>query len=142
MESIMEPKSLTNDDDFEIVKIVPVLSDDIRVSVHPSPKKKNMVVSIKPPLKPASEISHVPCDIVLVIDISSSMSSPAPPPPTADDDEKPEETGLSVLDLTKHAARTIIQTLNEKDRLAVVTFSNFAEVSRTGDVDGQSDALS
>jgi hypothetical protein len=39
-----------------------------------------------------------------------------------------EENGLSVLDLTKHAARTILHTLDEGDRLAIVTFSNEATV--------------
>jgi hypothetical protein len=33
-----------------------------------------------------------------------------------------------VLDLTKHAARTIVSTLNKGDRLGIVTFSDEAEV--------------
>ena len=39
-----------------------------------------------------------------------------------------EHTGLSILDLTKHAARTIIETLNEGDRLGIVTFGFNAKV--------------
>ncbi|KAL9093522.1 MAG: hypothetical protein Q9165_003917 [Trypethelium subeluteriae] len=43
-------------------------------------------------------------------------------------DGKAEHTGLSILDLTKHAARTIIETLNEGDRLGIVTFAYDAKV--------------
>ncbi|KAI9686365.1 MAG: hypothetical protein M1822_003710 [Bathelium mastoideum] len=38
-----------------------------------------------------------------------------------------EHTGLSILDLTKHAARTIVETLKEEDRLGIVTFGYTAE---------------
>ncbi|KAM5476043.1 hypothetical protein MauCBS54593_000726 [Microsporum audouinii] len=89
------------------------------LSVHSIPNKNSMVVSIQPPLKPKDDVPHVPCDIVLVIDISASMNSAAPIPTG---ESGGEDTGLSILDLTKHAAKTIIQTLNENDRLAVVTF--------------------
>lgn len=40
-----------------------------------------------------------------------------------------ESFGFSILDITKHAARTILSTLNERDRLGIVTFSNTARVS-------------
>ena len=39
-----------------------------------------------------------------------------------------EDTGLSVLDLTKHAVLTIIETLNEQDRLGIVTFGSKSKV--------------
>lgn len=42
--------------------------------------------------------------------------------------EEAESTGLSVLDLVKHAALTIISTMDKNDRLAVITFSNDARV--------------
>ena len=61
---------------------------------------------------------------MLVIDVSGSMAAPAPVP----GEEDSENTGLSVLDLTKHAARTIIETMNEGDRLGIVTFSSKAKV--------------
>jgi hypothetical protein len=140
MDPFQDPEKMSDDDGFEIINDkLPIRSSStkpieksnamkVEVSVHLSSKKNAMIVSIKPPLKPASDIRHVPCDIVLVIDVSGSMSTSAPAP-AADDGGKPENTGLSVLDLTKHAARTIIQTLNEKDRLGVVTFSNDAKVS-------------
>ncbi|KGQ01713.1 hypothetical protein PAAG_11560 [Paracoccidioides lutzii Pb01] len=134
---------LSADDDFEIIDsqipIRPRLStsttiaeaqnpDEVGVQLHPLSDKNSLILSIHPPLHPEKDIRHVPCDIVLCIDVSGSMQLSAPLP-TTDESGKREETGLSVLDLTKHAARTIIETLNENDRLGVVTFSNDAEVA-------------
>ncbi|KAL1953818.1 hypothetical protein VTO42DRAFT_2145 [Malbranchea cinnamomea] len=70
-------------------------------------------------------ILHVPCDIVLVINIFGSMIAEAPIHTEAG---KKEETSLPVLDLTKHAARTIIETLNKNDRVGVVIFSREARM--------------
>lgn len=39
-----------------------------------------------------------------------------------------ESTGLSVLDLVKHASLTVIETMNENDRLGIVTFSSKSTV--------------
>lgn len=63
-----------------------------------------------------------------MIDASSSMSAEAPIP-TNNLSEK-ERNGLSVLDLVKHAARTILETLDldENDRLGIVTFSSEAKI--------------
>lgn len=99
----------------------------VDVQLHPLPSKNAVLVSIQPPQIPEGNIRHVPCDIVLVIDVSGSMSTPAPLPTTDETGEK-ESTGLSVLDLTKHATRTIIETLNDRDRLGVVVFSTEAAV--------------
>lgn len=71
---------------------------------------------------PSKPIAHVPCDIVLVIDVSGSMGSNAPIP--ANPGEKSENYGLSVLDLVKHASKTILKTLDEGDRLGIVTFAS------------------
>lgn len=95
------------------------LTQEPILSIYSIPNRDSMIVSIQPPLKPENDVPHVPCDIVLVIDISGSMNSAAPIPTG---ERGGEDTGLSILDLTKHAAKTIIETLNEKDRLAVVTF--------------------
>ncbi|KAK2877090.1 hypothetical protein FQN49_001430 [Arthroderma sp. PD_2] len=102
------------------------LTSEPTLSVHAIPKRNSMVLSVQPPLKPKDDVRHVPCDVVLVIDISSSMNSAAPIPTG---ESGGEDTGLSILDLTKHAAKTIIQTLNEKDRLAVVTFCTEVKVA-------------
>ena len=83
---------------------------------------------MSPPKVPEDvESTHVPCDIALVIDVSGDMGNDAPVP--ANIGETKEQYGLSVLDLVKHAARTILETLNEGDRLGIVTFASHAKVS-------------
>lgn len=84
-----------------------------------------LIVKVQPPHNhPNPNLHHVPCDIVLVIDVSGSMSFDAPVP-----GDGKERTGLSVLDLTKHAALTILETMDERDRLGIVTFGSEAKVS-------------
>jgi hypothetical protein len=76
-------------------------------------------------------VKHVPCDIVLVIDVSGSMGLDAPPPPTDNPSENEERSGLSILDLVKHASNTILETLDSGDRLGIVTFATKAKVRST-----------
>ncbi|KAG5664877.1 hypothetical protein KAF25_008611 [Fusarium avenaceum] len=107
-------------------KPVPVgsISDqDAVLRLEPVPNRNGLLVKIEPPKEPSIRIPHVPCDIVLVIDVSGSMVAAAPVP-----GESEESNGLSVLDLTKHAARTIIESMNENDRLSIVTFASKAKV--------------
>lgn len=67
---------------------------------------------------------HVPCDIVLVIDVSGSMFDAAPVP----GEGFWEANSLSILDLVKHAALTIIETMDGRDRLSIVTFASSVTV--------------
>ncbi|KAM0278596.1 hypothetical protein ACHAQH_005070 [Verticillium albo-atrum] len=106
--------------------------EDLTLSVHPLASQNGVLVKVEPPtapretIKPGKRIPRAPCDIVLVIDVSGSMHDGAPAPVVPG--EKNENTGLSILDLTKHAARTILETLDERDRLGIVTFTTNAEV--------------
>ncbi|OHW94413.1 U-box domain-containing protein [Colletotrichum incanum] len=68
----------------------------------------------------------MPCDIVLVIDVSSSIGCDAPVP--ANTGETKEIYGFSVLDLVKHAARTIPETMEDGDRLGIMVFASAAIV--------------
>lgn len=97
------------------------------LEIHQLPDDHGVLLSFKPPVMPDADLPHVPVDITLVIDVSGSMQSAAPLPDTQDAEER-ESAGLSILDLTKHAARTILASLNEKDRLAIVTFSTEAMI--------------
>ncbi|KXX82144.1 Inter-alpha-trypsin inhibitor heavy chain H3 [Madurella mycetomatis] len=97
------------------------------IQLHPLTSEDGLLVKIQPPRGPKdSQLNHVPCDLVLSIDVSGSMGASAPIP--ARPAEKQEEFGLSVLDLVKHAARTIMETLDSRDRLGIVTFSSRATV--------------
>ena len=97
------------------------------VEIHPVRSSYAFIVSVQPPQSPEFGLKRVSCDIVLVIDVSGSMSAAAPLPGPEDDNDR-EATGLSVLDLVKHAARTILETLGPGDRLGIVTFSDDATV--------------
>ncbi|KAH8171155.1 hint-domain-containing protein [Sarocladium implicatum] len=99
----------------------PPAYDEHRVQIHPVPSRGSVIVKVEPPQQPSTEIDHVPCDIVLVIDVSGSMQESAPVPGDAG-----EDTGLSILDLVKHATKTIIHTCNSSDRVGIVKFSNDA----------------
>lgn len=93
------------------------------LKIQPLPDKDGVILTVQPPKVPENEkLSHVPCDIALVIDVSGSMGIDAPAP------GENERTGLSVLDLVKHACHTILSTMTKEDRLAIVTFSNRAKV--------------
>ncbi|KAK3381916.1 hint-domain-containing protein [Podospora didyma] len=102
------------------------------LDIHPLATRDGMIVKIQPPQQPRDpRLHHVPCDIVLVIDLSGSMSAEAPVP--SKPGEPQERNGLSVLDLTKHSAKTILETLNEHDRLGIVTFAHTAKIVQTLD---------
>lgn len=107
---------------------VPEAEDTLNVKLCPLPAEAAMIVSVQPPKLPETGLDRVHTDIVLVIDVSVSMAESAPLPDVADESAR-EATGLSILDLTKHAARTVLNTLKDGDRLAIVTFSEDAEVS-------------
>lgn len=117
------------------------------VSIHPLPHvdgngesvNNGVIVKVNPPKIPFNEktrLSHVPCDIALVIDVSGSMDEEAPMPYDPDNDDADEvmddvgneNTALSVLDLVKHACRTILSTMDERDRLAIIKYSSKAAV--------------
>lgn len=94
----------------------------VAFSLHHVPARDALIVQAQPPRAPATDIHHVPGDIVLVIDVSASMNLAVNVPGES------ETTGLSVLDLVRHAALAIVETLDESDRLGLVTFSTVAEV--------------
>lgn len=67
-----------------------------------------------------------PTDVCCVVDISDSMTQTA----SGITDGKTEyvELGYSLLDLVKHAMKTIAKTMRDKDRLALITFNDGAKV--------------
>lgn len=107
------------------------MSEETTVSINSLASGEGILVTVEPPKIPEnSDLSHVPCDIVLVIDVSWSMTSAAP---VVGLDQAgamtKEHAGFSVLDITKHAALTVLETLESRDRLGIVTFSTNAKVN-------------
>jgi len=64
---------------------------------------------------------RVPTDICCVVDVSGSMGAEA----TA---AGAESNGLTLLDIVKHAVNTIINTLQDQDRMALVAYSTVGTV--------------
>jgi uncharacterized protein YegL len=70
---------------------------------------------------PSDENVICPLDVVCVVDVSGSMGEAALLKGT-------EDNGFTLLDIVKHALKTIVVTLSENDRLSLVTYSNEAHV--------------
>eukprot|EP01125_Pyxidicula_operculata_P002073 TRINITY_DN12025_c0_g1_i1.p1 TRINITY_DN12025_c0_g1~~TRINITY_DN12025_c0_g1_i1.p1 ORF type:complete len:813 (-),score=221.78 TRINITY_DN12025_c0_g1_i1:118-2556(-) len=83
--------------------------------------KENMAnISVVPPRK----TKRVPCNVCCVVDVSGSMGSEAT---LKDNKGNTEYYGLSVLDVVKHAVKSIIENLNPEDNLSIVSFQNTAK---------------
>lgn len=73
------------------------------------------LATIHPPSEPGVDRTpqdRAPVDLCCVIDVSGSMQDDAAVP--SDQDKPMEVTGLSVMDVTKHALRTIIASMGER----------------------------
>ncbi|KAG9085851.1 hypothetical protein FRC06_003416, partial [Ceratobasidium sp. 370] len=110
--------------------VPPSGSDSLDITLVAQPSTQELLVSLVPPTEPKSAGEKMmgkraPLDLCLVIDVSGSMDSEAPVPGEQD---KNETTGLSVLDVVKHATRTIIESMDDDDRVAIVTFSDSSEI--------------
>jgi len=64
-------------------------------------------------------VKRQPLDAVMCIDTSGSMGTNA----TA---AGVEDSGLNMLDIVKHAVKTVIKTLGNEDRLGIISYSNAA----------------
>ena len=67
-------------------------------------------------------IPRIPSDVVMVIDNSGSMGE------SSRQEANGEYSPLNLLDIVKHAVRTVVATLGEQDRLSIVQFSNDARI--------------
>ena len=67
------------------------------------------------------ELDYVPTDIVFCVDLSYSMGDNA-------SKTSIENGAYTILSLVKHSLKTIVSSLNTNCRIAIVTFSNSAEL--------------
>lgn len=81
----------------------------------------NVCVTINPPNVGDRTPSHIVC----VVDVSGSMSNVAE---AKDADGNVENHGLTILDITKHAVKTIIHTLGDDDYFSLVSYSTTAKI--------------
>jgi len=84
---------------------------------------KSLLVTITPPREPKQPGRRAPLDLCLVINVSRSMSA------LIEGGKFKESKGLNVLDVVKHACRTILSTMQDDNRLSVVTFTKEVRVS-------------
>lgn len=104
-------------------------ANTLRLTVSADAGNSSLLATIHPPSQPGSDGTpekRAPVDLCCVIDVSGSMDDDAAVP--SEQDKPLEVTGLSVMDVTKHAMRTIIASMGEDDRLALVSFTNRAKV--------------
>jgi len=94
----------------------------VNLSVVPGQVDANGLTPVHISIRPPEEGARTPSDICCVIDISWSMTMEAKVAAGG------ESNGLSMLDIAKHAVRTVIHSLREQDRLSLVSFCRKAEV--------------
>jgi Mg-chelatase subunit ChlD len=93
---------------------------NLTLSYRPSPTCAD-ILQVMASIHPEISQTREPIDICCVIDISGSMGSSASA-------QGVEDAGLTVLDIVKHAVRTVFSCLNDTDRLSIVSYSNNAAV--------------
>ena len=92
-----------------------------KIQLNPYYLDDNLFINIQMP-----DIKNRPSvDIVLCIDVSASMGAEAT---LKGDKNETISHGFSVLSLTISAAKTILHSLNEKDNLSVVIYSEKAQI--------------
>jgi len=79
---------------------------------------------VKISVKPNQGINPVNMDIVVVIDVSASMNSKA----TVEQNGSQINVGFTILDITKHAIRTVIESMKNGVRISIITFSDTATI--------------
>jgi Mg-chelatase subunit ChlD len=100
----------------EVLVLDPTIKDEfeLTVGVHNNQAKISII--------PSESNQKSSVNLVCVVDVSGSMSTPAQVPGMK------ENTGLSILDIVKHAVKTIIKSLDSNDSLAIVSFTDYSEV--------------
>jgi hypothetical protein len=78
-------------------------------------------VLVRATARPPEGTARTPTDVCMVVDVSGSMGAEAT---MLNADGAREAHGLSLLDITKHAVATVIETLGAADRFTLVAYSS------------------
>ena len=120
--SILVEVSSDDDDEKQQEEDMAFLSNlKESISIQTTYRKSDGIGLVKIQVPDDGDERHVSASIVCIIDESASMDNPAT---TTEDREG--SSGLTLLDIVKHANKTIIETLGPKDRLAVIADSDTA----------------
>jgi len=98
--------------------------EDITINLNLSKYCNNNDTYFKLDIIPLQGNNTAPLDIVTIIDISGSMSSPA----YIMQNGINTDVGFTILDITKHSLKMILESLTPVDRISIITFSNDAKV--------------
>jgi len=98
--------------------------EDITINLNLSKYCNDIDTYFKLDIIPLQGNNTAPLDIVTVIDISGSMSSPA----YIMQNGVNTDVGFTILDITKHSLKMILESLTPVDRISIITFSNDAKV--------------
>lgn len=79
---------------------------------------------LKVSINPITGSKPLPMDIVVVIDVSGSMQTSA----TVQQEGTQINVGFTILDITKHAIQTVLESMKPHDRISIITFSDTAKV--------------
>jgi len=106
--------------EFATPRNLPLLS--LRCDVYETTDEvMGAYVQIRPHMKQMKKLDQDPLHVLLVIDVSGSMQTAVT---TADK----EEDGFTILDIVKHAACTVVESLSNNHTVTLISFSNRAKV--------------
>jgi hypothetical protein len=112
----------TIDDGQQAAAAIPgVISAAKDVGIKLSAARDGDTVLVRATAVPPEGTNRTPTEVCMVVDVSGSMGAEAT---MLNADGAREAHGLSLLDITKHAVATVIETLGPADRFTLVAYSS------------------
>ena len=118
IQAFLNPGNVNTQVEPEIKVDFTIEEDPIKVKTS----RNNNIVTVS--VNPVDGKVEIPNELVVVIDVSGSMNAAA----YVEQDKRQVDVGFTILDITKHAIKTVIESLNNNDKISIVTFSDTAKV--------------
>jgi len=118
IQAFLNPESINTQNEQEIKADFTIEENPIELKTS----RNNNIVTVS--VNPINGKVEVPNELVIVIDVSGSMNAAA----YVEQDKRQIDVGFTILDITKHAIKTVIESLNNNDKISIVTFSDTAKV--------------